>query len=94
MPLLLLKLTSTLLMFNNLLHLQGEGVIVSLCTGLPETLSFFWEVTLIGEAVSEDMKIFGSNWFKNKTLIFMFTLMTSFQFYTCIFTKRQCFLLS
>lgn len=58
-----------LLMTYNLLHLHGEGVIVSLCTGLPETLSFLWGVTLIGEAVDKDMNIFRPHWSKYKDIL-------------------------
>lgn len=42
----------------NLLSLHGEGLIVSLCIGLPETSSFWGGFTLIGEAVREDKDMY------------------------------------
>lgn len=62
-------------MSNNLMSLHGEGLIVSLCTGLPETSSFLWEVTLIGEAVREDKDTCRSNLFENKSLTIFFPLL-------------------
>lgn len=38
--------------------LHGEGLIVSLCTGLPETSSFLGGFTWIGDAVRKDKDVF------------------------------------
>lgn len=41
----------------NLPSLHGEGLIVSLCNGLPETSSFLGRFTLIGDAVRKDKDV-------------------------------------